>query len=170
MSIQRYVRETGFAVQGVGCNTPFNYTVGFQLTLCHPELVISSLSLAVAGEWFWHAFYAIQKAKFRFQPGQTLYNFMCDRPVFAIAVDREHFQGHLSQVRFFFEDIPNWNQPHEAIQLVLSDKNGHFPWERAYAPDFEQLLLGTFTGSGQAVDLHPVLKEAEWIAVKEQGK
>jgi len=118
---------------GPAAEVPFGYTAGLWLTLDHPEIIV------VGGWEHAHAFVSnvvewIREGR-RFAPGDTAEEVLVDLPVRFGAVSDANRTGMLT-----YADWANRRRPFEALQLVLPDPHGNWPWEPVYH-GLEQPLL-----------------------------
>lgn len=81
------------------------YTQGLRESCNHPELLILLLPGEVCHQFFWHAYHAIDKAGFRFKPGQKLHNFLgVEFPFAVVEVDPLSVEGRLQDVALALKD------------------------------------------------------------------
>lgn len=152
----RAINEWGFLTQQICEKHGGVYTIGFELTLNHPELIMLGLPPEYCHRYLWTAFHAIHKAAFIFQPGQKLHRFlMVDFPFAVVEVDRAAFLKTMRQSVQFYRWLNRQETP-RALQLIFCDKQGRFPWNEgsdlAHHP-----LLGKFPGFSQDIDMHEIL-------------
>ena len=101
----------------------FSYTIGFQKTLGHPELIVFSLNGKVAHGVFWDMFRAIRDGR-EFPIGQRVQGIFNGADAMLLPVAMHHYREHLLSARWFYvnEDCP-------CLQLIWPDPKGRFPWE-----------------------------------------
>jgi len=163
----------GFSVQGVigspGGSPDFTYTIGLQLSVDHPDLIIIGLPFDSSAQYLGHAFHSIDKASFRFKPGQQLNNFISDYPMAVVQCRADVFDTHLCQAKFLYEGLnPPFRKPLSAFQLVFCDKQRRYPWDAGYTKEkCPQPLLGCAPLSLEDVDMEPFLSAANTAIERE---
>jgi hypothetical protein len=111
----------------------FSYTVGLTLSLDHPELVL-------VGRWqHAHGILAAAVSRIeegvRFAPGDESAEVVESYPVRFCAVSPEQGETYLT-----YASWANRRRPFSALQIVVPDKDGRWPWEPGYTAYAQPLL------------------------------
>ncbi|GEM56523.1 DUF4262 domain-containing protein [Flavobacterium branchiophilum] len=109
----------------------FAYTVGLWKNFNHPEIISFGLPtntlhiiLNDAGE--------IAKAGHKIEEGKNYGDFFENSDTQFLKVDTRNISDYFGQAINYYQtsDFP-------AIQLVWTDQNNHFPWDKVFEKDFE---------------------------------
>lgn len=136
------IERTGFSITGVFPtealeHPPFNYTIGLTKSFGIAEMVVSGVSLQVAGHLF-HAIVGLAKAG-KMPP--------LDQPISEIAnvpvvLKRAELKGLLlERMRGTVAYYRDLGMTFQAVQMVWPDPQGNFPWDEDYDGTMPQELL-----------------------------
>jgi len=122
----------------------FCYTTGFWLKFRCPELIVFSLRRDIAQDTFWHMYRELEAGQ-RFPAGEQTDNIFQNGPAVLLPVSPQQYRSHLGWCRWFYG-----NDEFPCLQLVFTDRSGHFPWSteasdqtRTAQPD---LTAGNWSG------------------------
>jgi hypothetical protein len=135
--LRRSVRRLGWTGVYVGdyASIPtWVYTVGLDETLNHPELIIFDIRQCDANNILWETFESLRSGVLVLEdrlmwPGAGDHP-MVWRKVHPSNIDAEQGWFTFALRRRFERTRRNWGL--EAFQLVLSDGDGHLPWDEGY--------------------------------------
>jgi hypothetical protein len=134
------VEQYGFHIaqfHGDGYSPSFAYTIGLFKTYGYPELICFGLNLDLLHSVLWSGKKLLDK-----QPNldQSIGypDFIGDYDVRFLTVDKDSYKDYFGYGYWF---NGHWDLP--ARQIVWPDKQGIFPWEEGFNPDwkFKQPLL-----------------------------
>ena len=140
------IREHGWFGTHVADDTApgFSYTTGFWLKFEAPELIVFSLRRDIAHDTFWHVYRELEAGK-RFPIGEPIETVFTNGAVVFLKVSLHRYPDYLGWSRWFYG-----NDKFECVHLVFPDRNGHFPWARGTAEDFQRaqpdLTSGNWSG------------------------
>jgi hypothetical protein len=149
--VRGMIDKHGFAVQAVASDPPILYTMGlgFASTPIHPEIVLVGFG-PQTGSWMISMIAeAIRQRGIRFDR-PCLYDGLLEgydvafRPVTAAVVDAH--LGHLA----LHSDAPF----DSAVQLILPDKAGKFPWHPGCDPSISKRQTRGFAWEGEVPAEH----------------
>lgn len=127
------VRESGFfstSVVGDDEGPGFSFTTGFWVSARQPELIMFSVKHEIAHDVFWDLF-RDAKAKKAIPLGRKTDQLFANLPAYAFPVAKRFYADHLGRSRWFYggDGFP-------CIQIVWPDREGVFPWEPGFDPEF----------------------------------
>jgi hypothetical protein len=95
-----------------------------------PELIIFGMREAIAHDLFWGLFRDANGGK-QLAVGARTDAVFANLPAYAFRVAKRHYPNFLGWSRWFYggDDFP-------CLQIVWSDRQGHFPWEPGFAAEF----------------------------------
>lgn len=136
-NLDRRVRKhgwTGVYVGRYGQPPSWMYTIGFDETLDHPEIIVFDVPLAGANGLCWEVFEQLQSGDLRIDDGGVWSDGSEVAPVWRKVHPSqiESADGWLTMAaRRRYRRTSQWRGL-EAFQLVLPDPEGSFPWDDAY--------------------------------------
>ncbi|MGN6178882.1 MAG: DUF4262 domain-containing protein [Mucilaginibacter sp.] len=116
----------------------FVYSIGLFKNYQHPEIICFGLKTDVMGHLINH-FKDMVKLGHSFEPSILYEGFLKDYPVQFVKVDQAYYADYLGYAGWFYDSTFEF----PVLQLVWPDKEGRFPWESEFNPNFKfrQLLL-----------------------------
>jgi len=145
----------------------FVYSIGLFKKFRQPEIICFGLKTSVMGVILNHARDLIKKGQI-FEINKPYKGFLEGYSIQFIAVDKEYYANYLGYAGWFYDssfDFP-------VLQLVWPDKQGNFPWDKDFNPDwkfkqplldrntdfkfYEERNLGVYT-TKQALEGEPIL-------------
>ncbi len=140
------IRRHGWAITAVFGgeeHPPFAYTVGLSGFGGHPELIITGLPPESCGRLL-NDYGERVRAGERLQAGDFVFDAAAGLPLRLIEVT-DSLQAEMLDANALYR-VPG-RRPIPALQVVWSDRSGHFPWEPGYCvPTWIQPLLGPWAG------------------------
>lgn len=127
------VREYGFfrtSVLGDDRGPGFSFTTGFWVSTGQPELIMFSVKHEIAHDVFWDLFRDAKSNK-PIPLGKKTDQLFANLPAYAFPVAKRFYADHLGWSRWFYrgDEFP-------CIQIVWPDREGVFPWEPGFDPEF----------------------------------
>jgi len=146
------VREHGWfrmSVAGDSEGPGFSYTTGFWVSARQPEVILFGLKSETAHDVFWDLFRDAEGNK-SLVPGRATQEVFGNQPAYVFPVAKRFYAEYLGWSRWFYgsDDFP-------CFQIVWPDRNGVFPWQPGFDPQF--------FGS------QPDLSEMGWQAILADG-
>ncbi|MDR6218793.1 DUF4262 domain-containing protein [Deinococcus soli (ex Cha et al. 2016)] len=135
-SLPEVIRRSGWAVQMVGDDVPFAYSIGASETLPGtPEVLVFAPSLHLAGHLVNDVLRRVREGTLRVAEGVRDVNLLAgEHPVVYRRVHESQFSEYLGIGLEYHE----WRRPGEPapahVMAVVADANGVFPWEAGYDP------------------------------------
>lgn len=115
----------------------FAYTVGLYVSYDKPELYVSGLNRQDSMKTLWEPIKLMKRGR-TFKPGEIATDIFSCRCAF-LKVMRKDYAGNFNVTRAYYG-----HSAFEALQLVIPDTKGRFPWEagcdRAYVE--RQKIIG----------------------------
>jgi hypothetical protein len=145
--VSSIVDRHGVCVQAVAAETPFAYTVGV-FARDHPEFVVFGLPQRLAHGLLNDLAHAVLRGDLRFSSGDRVHRLIANGFGWLVAVDDpEEYLGVAYEIA---------GRPVAALQLVLPDRNGAWPWE-PWTTESDLPVLGKppTTDVGRDVELPP---------------
>lgn len=134
------VEKHGFSIalfNGDGYSPSFGYTIGLFKTYGYPELICFGLSHDLMHSIFWTGKELFDKQR---EPDLAIghSDFLEGYEVRFLSVDKARYGDYFGYGHWFYS---GWDFP--ALQIVWPDKEGLFPWNEDFNPDwkFKQPLL-----------------------------
>ncbi len=117
---------------------PFVYSIGLYKKFGHPEIICFGLNTNVAASIINHACDLIKNGEI-LTTGKLYRGFLEGFPIQFVQVDKKYYQNYVGYAGWFYNqtfDFP-------LLQLVWTDKQNNFPWDKDFNPDwkFKQPLL-----------------------------
>ena len=141
------IREHGWfgtAVFGDEEGPGFSYTTGFWLKLNFPEIMTFALKREVAHATFWDIYRTLEKGE-HLAIGEPIAGIFENSDAALLPVSKRHYKDHLGWSRWFY-----CGDDFACVQLVWTDRDGYFPWQRGYAAEFASaqpdLTVGNWSG------------------------
>ena len=110
----------------------FGYTIGLYKKYNHPELIVIGLPPEVIGAILNGAKRKIEDGT-AFIDGVDYDGFLQGFPVRFVKVEPNHYQDYVGYAGWYNDN--SFDFP--LLQMVWPDKNGHFPWDDAFNPNFK---------------------------------
>ena len=107
----------------------FVYTTGFWL-IGFPEIIVFSMKPEIAGDVLWDMFRSI-KAGQTYPTAEMTNDIFANLRAYLLPVGKRHYPEHLGWSSWFYG-----NNEFPCLQLVWSDHDGVFPWERHFSAEF----------------------------------
>jgi hypothetical protein len=116
----------------------FVYSIGLFKKFGHPEIICFGLKTDVSASIINHARDLIKNGKILI-PDKLYRGFLEEFPIQFIQVDKTYYHNYVGYAGWFYNqtfDFP-------LLQLVWTDKQNNFPWDKDFNPDwkFKQPLL-----------------------------
>lgn len=109
----------------------FTYTIGLFQQYNHPEIICFGLASEVAGSMLNYA--CEQVAANQVFKVQTPYSEFIDRyTIQFIDVDESYYQDYFGTANHYYH-----HTDYPVLQLIWPDKEGYFPWDPAFNPNFK---------------------------------
>ncbi|WP_121118545.1 DUF4262 domain-containing protein [Croceibacterium ferulae] len=108
----------------------FTYSTGFFHGLGHPEIIVFSLPKQVSHDILWDLYRDIREGKVP-EPGARLSGVFGNHQAVLLPVSRDFYAEHLGRSCWFYRGD---NFP--CLQLIWPDREGHFPWQSDFDPEF----------------------------------
>lgn len=124
----------------------FSYTTGLWLNLNFPEVITFSLTREIAHDTFWHIARMLKDGD-GLAIGQPTDSIFENSGAVFLPVAERHFKEHLGWSRWFYR-----GNAFQCVQLVWTDREGHFPWQAGYSAEF--------------LDAQPDLTEGAWSGLR----
>ena len=122
----------------------FCYSTGFWLKFRAPEVILFSMRREIAHDTLWQVYHELEAGR-RFPVGEPTDSIFQNSPAVFVPVSPQHYRAHLGWSRWFYG-----NDDFSCVQLVYTDRSGHFPWSsgasdesRTAQPD---LTAGNWSG------------------------
>lgn len=139
--ISQNIKEHGYhigVVDGDDYLPSFAFSIGLYKTYNHPEVILFGLPKEIMQVALNTICQNVQKKQV-YSIG-TEYNDLLNKyPVQFVEVQKENYFNYLDYCKYFYNDTDNF----PALQLIWTDKKGHFPWDKAFDEEwkFNQPLL-----------------------------
>ncbi|AZQ64016.1 DUF4262 domain-containing protein [Flammeovirga pectinis] len=139
--ITKNIKEHGYhlgVIDGDEYLPSFAFTIGLYKTYNHPEIIIFGLSKEVMQVALNTICQNIQK-KTTYTTATDYSDILNKYPVQFVEVAKDNYFNYLDYCSYFYDNTPNF----PALQLVWTDKQGHFPWDKQFDEEwkFNQPLL-----------------------------
>lgn len=108
----------------------FAYTIGFQKSYNHPEIICFGLRVETLGAVLNIVKTEIKRGKV-FKAGDMYPDILEGYNVTFLAIDKRNYPDYLGYAGWFYE---GWN--FDAIQMIWPDKEGFFPWDVDFNSNF----------------------------------
>lgn len=132
-TLAQQIENYGFAVRMIPAEADypaFAYTIGLWERYQHPEIIILGLPIETMHQILNNVGEAVQNGT-QFLVGNHYQDIVNQYPVTFVAVEKRYFSEYFGQAIHYY-DTENFT----ALQLLWTDKNGKFPFEK----DFDEKL------------------------------
>jgi Domain of unknown function (DUF4262) len=109
----------------------FSYTSGFWLNASFPEIIVFSLKREIAHDVLWDIFNDCKNCN---PPpiGKVTDTIFANLPAILLPVSIEHYPEYLGWNGWFYGE-----NHYPCVQLVWTDRDGIFPWQRGFSEEFK---------------------------------
>ena len=116
----------------------FAFSVGFEATLQHPEIILFGLKLETMHSLINHLGDQIKSGS-RFTHGQVVTDILIGYEVMFVNVPKNHYSEYLGVATWFYE-----TDEFSVLQMIYPDRLHRFPWHEKANPRFleQQPILG----------------------------
>jgi hypothetical protein len=131
---EEHIRKSGLSVvcvSGDEKNPPFAYSVGLQKTYDHPEIICFGMPIKLSHQIINDVAEIIKKDG-KIKPNTEYTNIFKDSRAIFLPVKKNNIEGYL-YVAIGYYGSNNF----EALQLIWTDRNNKFPWEKGFEEEFE---------------------------------
>lgn len=181
-----HINEYGLSVVRIFAtdyNPSFAYSVGLKETYGHPEIICFGLKIGVLHQII-NDVAEIIKIEGNIDAEKEYENIFKDSKAGFLKVDKRNIPDYFGAAINYYG-----NEDFECLQLIWTDRNNKFPWEKGFEIEFEYLQplldrnaefqfrestnLGVFTTKQMVEENHPIVrvvheKDGDWQFLTEE--